>query len=211
MNRLLIARHGNTIEPGAIPLRMGLRSDFPLVESGRIQAVLLGKFLKKNHPDLRAVYSSRLKRGYQTACTAIQSAGFALDVVPCSLFDEVDYDIDEGKTEEEIIARIGKESLQLWESEARVPPGWQIDPQQIAQNWSDFARKICNAHPGQTVLVVTSNGIARFAPHLTGNFQAFRQQYSLKISTGAISSLVTENQKWAVEYWNIEPDNSDTH
>ena len=99
--------------------------------------------------------------------------------------------------------------MQAWESENVVPPGWRIDCRQIVQNWRDFARNICKMYPGQTVMVVTSNGIARYAPHLTGNFKAFREQYSLKISTGATSSLVTENQNWIVEYWNIKPDASE--
>ena len=209
MNRLLIARHGNTFKPGEVPVRVGLRTDIPLAESGCAQAVMLGKFLRKNYPNLSAVYSSKLKRGYQTACLAVKTAKLALDVLPQSQFDEVDYDVDEGKTDEAIISRIGKESLLAWESENMVPAGWRIDCRKIVQNWRDFARKICKMYPGQTVLVVTSNGIARYAPHLTGNFKAFRAQYSLKISTGAISSLVKENQDWIVEYWNIKPDDSE--
>ena len=211
MNRILIARHGNTFEPGEIPVRVGIRSDIPLVESGRRQAVMLGKFLKNNHPDLFAVYSSILMRGHQTARLALQTAGLALDVLQLSVFDEVDYGVDEGKKDEEIIRRIGKKSLQAWESEGCVPPGWHIDRQKIVQNWHDFARKICKLYPGQTVLVVTSSGIARFAPYLTGNFKAFKEQYCLKIATGAISSLIRENQKWIVEYWNIKPNDCDIH
>ena len=65
MNRLLIARHGNTFKTGEVPVRVGLRTDIPLVDSGCAQAVMLGKFLRKHYPNLSAVYSGKLKRGYQ--------------------------------------------------------------------------------------------------------------------------------------------------
>jgi len=53
--------------------------------------------------------------------------------------------------------------------------------------------------------VITSNGIARFAPHLTGAFEAFRRDHKLKISTGALAILTNENGVWKIEGWNIKP------
>lgn len=205
MNRLLIARHGNTFNANETPIRIGGRTDLPLVESGRVQANLLGRYLKSNYPNLSLVYASHLKRTYETALIAIQSAEFLLDIVQLAIFNEIDYGIDEGKTDQEIIARIGQNALDSWDKEAKIPLGWSINPQETLQNWYDFAQKLSEEHKDETVLVVTSNGIARFAPYLTGNIETFKRQYSLKISTGALCSLVQKDQVWEAEYWNRKP------
>ena len=205
MTRLLIARHGNTFGQNEIPVRIGRRTDIPLVESGRRQAGLLGKFLKENPPPLSAVYSSCLKRAFETAVLALEAAEWALDVQQMSVFDEIDYGPDEGKAEEEIILRIGKKALEAWDKDAIVPSDWQVNPNEIIQRWHEFAEMVCEQYIGQTVMVVTSNGIARFAPYLTGDIETFKQQYAIKISTGAICSLVKNDPDWKVEYWNIKP------
>ena len=55
-------------------------------------------------------------------------------------------------------------------------------------------------------MIVTSNGIARFAPHITNDYETFRQNHVLKLSTGAIGILNSEDgQQWGVSDWNIKP------
>ena len=54
------------------------------------------------------------------------------------------------------------------------------------------------------VMVVTSNGIARFAPHITGDFDGFAAAHPLKISTGAVCVLSYDNGKWHVIGWNVK-------
>ncbi len=54
-------------------------------------------------------------------------------------------------------------------------------------------------------MVVTSNGIARFAPYITGNFDSFAQNHAIKISTGAVCVLNFENGQWVVKDWNVKP------
>ena len=55
----------------------------------------------------------------------------------------------------------------------------------------------------KTVLAITSNGIARFAPHLTGSFDAFDQD--IKIATGALCALQNVNGEWNIMEWNVRP------
>ena len=206
MTTLLIARHGNTFDPGDTLVRVGLKTDLPLSLSGRIQAQKLGKYFLDNNTQLAAVYTSTLKRTIETATVALDNAKINCNIFQDHIFDEIDYGPDEAKTEEEVIARIGSEALQSWDTDAIVPRGWLIDPKLVISNWINFAKTIHQQFPEQTVLVITSNGIARFAPYLTGNFAQFANEHNIKLSTGALCSLTnnTNNDNWHVDFWNIK-------
>ncbi len=206
--RLLIARHGNTFSPHDTVKRIGI-TDLPLVESGLAQGRKLGCYLEKHHliPDI--IFTSQLKRAIQTA----QQAQNAMQPQQASIihslpiFNEIDYGPDENQPEDKVLARIGAQALTEWETQARVPRGWNVDPLNIIKNWQDFAKEILQNYAGKTILVITSNGIARFAPYLTGNFAAFTTQHAIKIATGAL--CIFENNspssQWQCLEWNIKP------
>src|SRR3990167_6198462 len=128
--RLLIARHGNTFEPGDIVTRVGI-TDLPLVDSGLIQGQKLGAYLKQNNliPDM--IFTSKLKRAIQTAEQAQNTMKTHLPLERLSIFNEIDYGPDENQPEENVIARVGKEALMAWETKAEVPNGWKVDPETI--------------------------------------------------------------------------------
>ena len=48
-----------------------------------------------------------------------------------------------------------------------------------------YTYQILQNYQNKTVMIVTSNGIARFAPYLTGDYAAFKEQYNIKLKTGA--------------------------
>lgn len=204
MTTLIIARHGNTFEKSETPRRVGARTDLPLVESGRAQARALGQWLKTNGLYPEAIYSSQLQRTIETAQLALNEAGYKEPVFPLAIFNEIDYGPDENKTEDELIARIGASALKDWDENGIVPDGWNFDPAKCIEDWKNFARYIVEDEQ-DCVMVVTSNGIARFAPHITEDFEAFRVKHPLKISTGAVCVLKFENGRWAVQDWNIKP------
>jgi 2,3-bisphosphoglycerate-dependent phosphoglycerate mutase len=204
--KLLIARHGNTFGPGDIVTRVGT-TDLPLVESGLIQGRALGIYLKQNHliPDI--IFTSKLKRALQTAQQAENAMQMKLPIKTLSIFNEIDYGVDENQPEEKVIARLGMDALKAWESSAIVPQGWHVDTNQIIENWRAFSRLLHKDFPGKVILVVTSNGIARFAPYLTGDFNAFMTEHSIKISTGALCIFEKSptNKVWQCLKWNIKP------
>jgi probable phosphoglycerate mutase len=207
---LIIIRHGNTFDPGQTPYRVGARTDLPLSSSGREQAIALGKYLKRANLRPKAVFSGELRRTWETANLALGEAELSRPVERLGIFNEVDYGPDEGSTEEELVARIGAEALELWNSSAVVPPGWIFDPRAAVENWRSFAARLEAEHPGGTALVFTSNGIARFAPHLTGDFGKFSREFDIKMSTGAISLFEKNSaeEHWRVIYWNRRPRDS---
>lgn len=205
MTTLLIARHGNTFEKDQTPLRVGLRTDMPLSSSGKTQAVNLGNYLQINKIYPVVVYCSNLKRTQETASLALKTAGISMEPKILSIFDEIDYGPDEGKTNEEITNRIGEIALRDWENMAVVPEGWLVDTDKIIHNWQNFAAGLLVTNPNDTVLVVTSNGIARFAPYLTDDFFGFTQHHKIKLATGAIGSLTYKCGEWKTDYWNQIP------
>jgi 2,3-bisphosphoglycerate-dependent phosphoglycerate mutase len=204
--RLLIARHGNTFGPGDVVTRVGT-TDLPLVEKGLLQGRALGEYLKENNLIPDVIFTSNMRRAIQTAEQAQAVMQTQLLIQMLSIFNEIDYGIDENQPEEKVMARVGAEALAAWESSAKVPHGWKVDPNAIIKNWKEFAEHIARAYEGKTVLVVTSNGIARFAPYLTGDFSTFSAQHSIKISTGALCIFEQSRTQnvWNCMHWNIKP------
>lgn len=205
MTTLIIARHGNTFGPEDTPTRVGLHTDLPLVEKGREQAKAIGRYLRENKMIPDVVYSSTLKRTIETAEIAVKESGVSNPVFHLDIFNEIDYGPDENKDEADVIARIGEQAIEDWDEKAIVPDGWKVDPEAIKQSWFDFAEQIAAFDDNETVLVVTSNGIARFAPYITGDFDRFRAEHNIKLSTGAVGILKHEAGSWDVADWNIRP------
>ena len=205
MTTMIIARHGNTFDPDDTPTRVGANTDLPLVEKGIEQGKAIGRYLKNNKLIPDVVYSSSLQRTIQTAETAIKESGVSNPVFQLDIFNEIDYGPDENQTEETVIARIGEQAIKDWDENAIVPDGWNVNPDEITENWKKFADQACAFDDNETILVVTSNGIARFAPHITGDFEDFAQNHDIKLSTGAIAILKHENGTWVIKEWNIKP------
>lgn len=205
MTTLIIARHGNTFGPEDTPTRVGARTDLPLVAKGEEQARAIGKYLAEHRLIPDVVYASELQRTQQTATIAIKESGVSNPVYTLDIFNEIDYGPDENKTEADVIARIGEQAIKDWDEHATVPDGWKVDPDQIIWHWKEFAEQISAFDDNETVLVVTSNGIARFAPYIAGDFDAFAAKHTIKLSTGALAILKHENEQWHIKDWNIKP------
>ena len=165
MTTLIIARHGNTFGPNDTPTRVGARTDMPLVESGKEQAKKIGAWLKDNNIIPEITYSSQLKRTIETAEIALKEINYSQPVFPLEIFNEIDYGPDENQTEDKVIARVGQQAIKDWDTHAIVPDGWRFNPQECIDNWKNFANHIIEDEQ-DCIMVVTSNGIARFAPHL---------------------------------------------
>lgn len=206
MTRLIIARHGNTFEDNETPRRIGVATDTPLTEHGYAQSRAIGKYLKENGMVPDAIFTSMLRRTRSTGWVVMIECGIFLHVQKEVIFNEIDYGPDENRTESEVVARVGEKALKDWDENGTPPPGWDVRPQEIISNWQAFADRIVKDYAGCTILVVTSNGIARYAPYLTGDFTAFKTSHDIKLKTGALGVLVHENGKWASKGWNIRPE-----
>ena len=82
-----------------------------------------------------------------------------------------------------------------------MPPGWKVDPEKLAKVWCDFAESIGE---NETVMAVSSNGVIRFAPYITGDYDAFCAEHDIKVATGGVCVFVYENGVWTAKEWNVK-------
>jgi probable phosphoglycerate mutase len=94
----------------------------------------------------------------------------------------VDYGPDEGKSETEVIARLGREALEAWDKHARPPQGWKVDVDGLRTAWMAF---LASCDKGSNTLVVTSNGVARFLLDVV----TYDAKVPLKLRTGAFGVI----------------------
>jgi broad specificity phosphatase PhoE len=197
--RLIILRHGNTFDKGETPTRVGARTDLSLSVSGDTQARALAAHFRDTA--FRAAFCSPLLRTRQTARAILdaQPHAPALRILP--FLTEVDYGPDENQTEETVIARIGVEALAAWDRDATLPPGWQVDPGALRAAWAGLLDRAAALQRDDTVLIVTSNGIARFLPDVVDHKP---DGLDRKLKTGAWGEVVTGAESRITE-WNRRP------
>jgi 2,3-bisphosphoglycerate-dependent phosphoglycerate mutase len=204
MTRLIIARHGNNFNAGEIVRRIGT-TDLPLVASGIEQGKRLAHHLINNELRPNVIFTSELKRTKQMAGILCDIAAENIPIFANAIFNEIDYGIDENQPETNVAERLGAK-LKLWEEQAIAPEEWRVNQSSFINNWQVFATQILQDHKNETILVITSNGIARFAPHLGGDFEAFRLNNSIKLATGCFGLMRHNSEKWIIESWNKQPD-----
>ena len=202
MTRVYIVRHGNTFDTGDTIARVGARTDLPLSNSGHAQAVALGEhFAKIESNGFVTAYCSALQRTRQTAeaILARSAATPRLDVL--ELLREVDYGPDENEPEARVIARIGEAALKAWDDWAVPPPGWVVDPAELKRNWAELLATLSGqAGP---VLIVTSNGVARFVLDAVTAFAT--KPSSIKLKTGAYGVIEANGADVRLLDWNVRP------
>jgi len=192
--RIFIVRHGNTFDKGDIVTRVGGRTDLPLSTSGRTQAQSLARHFAGT--PFATARSGPLKRTRETAAAILAAQPIAPELLTDLFLREIDYGPDENRPEEEVVARIGKAAMDAWEHDGVVPPGWRADTAAVIGNWQELFHDLRN-EPGNH-LVVTSNGIARFALNA-----ANAQRSDAKLATAAWGVIVVEAGEARVEAWNL--------
>ena len=194
--RLIIVRHGNTFDAGDVVTRVGGRTDLPLSVSGRAQAVALGRHFAGT--TFASARSGPLKRTRETATAILAAHATPPDLTTDLFLREIDYGPDENRPEDEVIARIGKPALDAWEADSIVPPGWRVDPDALIGNWQETFHELRD-EPGNH-LIVTSNGIARFALAAAG-----APRHDAKLKTGAWGVVELTGEDVSVVAWNVRP------
>jgi len=195
MTRIVICRHGNTFDKGDIVTRVGARTDIPLSASGRAQVKTLASSLS-NFKFARA-YCSPLIRTQQTAM-AIISPATPLETL--EFLTEIDYGVDENKPESEVIARLGQDMIDLWDLEAIVPQGWKLDPEALIRAWEQFFES--QRGEKEDILVVTSNGVARFILDVINNPDINTPR---KLRTAAYGVISLKDDKTELLLWDKRP------
>jgi len=196
--RVFIVRHGNTFDKGDVVTRVGGRTDLPLSVSGRAQAKALADHFAGAGVRFATARSGPLKRARETAAAVLAADSSAPDLLTELFLREIDYGPDENRPEDEVIARIGKPALEAWERNSIPPPGWRVDPAAIIANWQELFSDLRGEEGAH--LIVTSNGIARFALQAAELVHA-----EPKLATGAYGIVRLEGDDATLEAWNIRP------
>lgn len=203
MLKLLIARHGNTFDSGDTILRVGLRTDLPLSHSGQEQAESLAHFIADNYPTIDQIYCSELQRTEQTA-RFIQNnyPNKTPDIEVRSFLNEIDYGIDDGQPESKVVERLGRQALNDWENTTILPKGWLFDIDKTIEAIRVFADDLVASNNQKTILVVTSNGVARFFTQLLNENARHTLEGKLKLPTASLSELQYDDiEGWKCLFW----------
>jgi len=200
MAHLFVVRHGNTFDAGDTVTRVGGRTDLALSVSGRKQADALAQ----HFAGLRFTVAlcSPLTRTKQTARAILDRRPDAPALLVRDFLREIDYGPDENRPEEEVVARIGEAALKAWDTDGVAPPGWQVDPDAIRAAWASLLREAACLPAEANVLVVTSNGTARFLPDVAGEAPAGLDR---KLKTGAWGEIDAGAGGSRITNWNRRP------
>ncbi|MET1753968.1 histidine phosphatase family protein [Novosphingobium sp. RD2P27] len=199
----VVVRHGNTFDAGEPPRRIGWRTDLPLTERGVLQAEALGMYFAELGWRFDRVLTSPLVRTSETARLILQHQRDAPAVEVCSWLREIDHGPDENQPEEAVQARIGEDALAAWDERAEPPPGWIVDADARQEAW----RALFGQEPAGPVLIVTSNGAARYAlladPALRAGIEGMAR---LKLPTGSFGVIdrAADGALWA-PVWGKRP------
>lgn len=199
---LYVVRHGNTFDKGDTVTRVGARTDLPLSVSGRDQAARLADHFRNENIRFAKAMAGPLKRTVETAEAILAAQDTVPELEIASFLREIDYGPDENRPEAEVIARIGEDALADWESAAVPPDGWIVDPAALEEDWRALFRRLAEQPGDDPVLVVTSNGVARFALMAAEG----GSDEDLKLKTGAYGTLSLDESGTArVTGWDIRP------
>jgi len=200
---LIIVRHGNTFDPGDTVTRVGGRTDLPLSSSGRAQADALGRHFAVT--PLTSITSSPLARTWQTA-QAVHAAQPSGTPAPQAhvFLKEIDYGPDENQPEEAVTARLGADALRRWDEDADMPEDWSPRPEELRRLWDAWITTLADFHrDGEIHMVVTSNGVARFALDV---MSLDRRPETIKLKTAAFGRFrVDSGLQATVMDWNVRP------
>lgn len=200
MARLFVVRHGNTFDKGDVVTRVGGRTDLPLSVSGRAQAEALAAHFADT--PFAAALASPLERTRATARTILSRRSDAPALLIRGFLREIDYGPDENQPEEKVVARIGEAALAAWDADGTPPPDWQVDPAVLRAGWAELLHDIAELPEASNVLVVTSNGTARFLPDVVQEAPAGLDR---KLKTGAWGEVAVDGPRAVITHWNLRP------
>jgi len=176
---LILIRHG-------LPLRVeredGSPADPPLSETGRAQANAVGAWLAKEKID--AIYSSPLRRAYETAQPLSERIGMSIQLEP--RVAEFDQDSETYVPLEELKLIDYERWLQFMKQ--GYPDG--MDLESFRQGVIEGLGEVASAHPGQHIAVFCHGGVINtLASDVIGlGFRLFFNPFYTSINRFLISS-----------------------
>ena len=187
MVRLLLVRHGETAWNAAG--RFQGQSDVPLNPTGQRQAGALARLLAAE--GVEALYSSDLRRAWETADSIATSLGLSVQLEP--RLREMAFGHWEGLTFAETQQRHPR-TLAAWQEDPMqmAPPGGET-LLQVANRVNAALQGIITARQAQTVVLVAHGGPLRVLLCLVLGLPA-RAHWQFVITPGSLSELSLDDQ-----------------
>jgi len=161
MHTIIIVRHGRTFSDSETPRRIGLSTDLPLTDAGCVQAETLGAHFASRGMPFDQVLCGPLRRTRDSTRLILASMSLSIPISIVDWLAEIDHGPDENQFEDVVLARVGTPAIEAWNCRGEPPPDWKVNAPLLLAQWRLlFATRARN--PG-TTLLVTSNGVARFA------------------------------------------------
>ncbi|MDC0357194.1 histidine phosphatase family protein [Oligoflexia bacterium] len=206
---IILARHGNTFNPGDKIVWVGSSNDLPLVEKGEQQARELATALSQAPLKPTAIYCGPLQRTARYAELMIEELGVAVEPTVDLRIDEVDYGEWSGLSNAEVADHFSAQELEAWNKCSKWPTSgvWRSSEKEVIKNVFSFAEDIARWHSAtDVVIVVSSNGVLRyFLKLIEREFETRIQTESFKMKTGSISKLDFDGYNYKIAFWNVKP------
>lgn len=205
MRRILLVRHGNTFEDGAPVVRVGSRSDIPLTGKGLVQAAAFAEAVRGSGMAAGPFLSGPLRR-----TRGFIAHGFGIEPRSDDRLREIDYGSWEGRTDADIAATAGTDTLEAWNRRCVWPSGqgWSPDPGTLERGTGELVRELA-AGDGRIVPVLcSSQGILRYFAKLdAGWFATAVAGAKLGVATGSCCGIsLASPSSVRVDFWNRKPD-----
>lgn len=207
--RLILARHGDTFEPGEKVVWAGTRNDLKLARRGHEQAQAVGQLLLRAQVNLDGIYCSELARTRTFADIVRAELNLAEDPRIDRRLNEIDYGGWTGLSVEEVRRKFGPDGIEGWEQHSRWPHdgGWTETEDQVAGEVRALFGELQGQYArNRTVLLVSSGGRLRYFLKLcAGEFERRIADSSFKVRTGALG-LLTDEPAPTILFWNKRAD-----
>jgi probable phosphoglycerate mutase len=210
LSHLILARHGNTFEPGDKIVWVGSHSDLLLTQKGVEQAHHFANALAEEKIVLSAVFCGPLQRTREFARIIAERNNMPSPIVDDRL-NEIDYGSWSGLADAEIEEKFGKDVLKNWNEKAEWPPScdWGKSASAITD---EIFRFVSDLKPylesNQNVIAVTSNGRLKYFPKIASfEFERKAAAHTLKVATGKACLLRyhIEEDNFQIVAWNEDP------
>jgi probable phosphoglycerate mutase len=188
--RWLLIRHGESV--GNQEWRLQGQKEFPLSERGRLQADLLARRLAGM--DIAAVYSSPMRRAWETAQAVARRLGLAVQALPG--VEEYDFGELSGLTWTEIQQRAPEVTAAIASRGGEYPhyPG-EEGREAFRQRVRTALWRLQEKHDKETVAVVThAASIYVFLLDVLG--LPYRPPVPFALANGSITVVETPQQQW---------------
>jgi 2,3-bisphosphoglycerate-dependent phosphoglycerate mutase len=196
--RLVLIRHGETDDNVAD--RVAGWRDSTLTDRGRGQVELVATFVAEHYRPV-AVYASPLRRAAETAASLARHLGLPIRFEPD--LREISFGDAEGLTFHELRERfpeIVTRAANADDDELSWPNGEMR--RDFHRRWRQAIDVIVDAHPGETVAVVTHGGVvsgllAHVAEGRPSRWDAYRS------ANCSVAEIVVSDGTHAIVRWNV--------